>query len=134
MYECEEGCSKCCGPKSFTVLTNYRVLNRYQQPSGCCCCGGGAHHDTAVFLGDIEVMKEAQNTIGLCSALLLSCFSCTLPCFLMGLCCGSWCGDVPKSIDLKGGFGSESFSFKMSEAIAAANEISSYVQPLKRKN
>jgi hypothetical protein len=131
-YECEEGCSKCCGPKSFIALTDTRVIAREQGPNRCICCCEGAHMDTAIYLRDIEVMKEhANKKVGLCSALLISCLSCTLPCFLMNLCCGARCGDRPKYIGVKGGFGTEVLTFKWPDAIEAANHISAMIQPFK---
>ncbi len=134
MYECEEGCSRCCGPKSFIALTDNRVISRHQQPNACCGCIKGAHLDKAIFLHDIEVLKEYQGeTVGLCGALILSCISCTLPCFLINLCCGARCGDKPKYMSVKGGFGSETLTFKRTDAVGAANEISSLVQPLKNR-
>jgi hypothetical protein len=109
MYQCEEGCSRCCGPKAFVALTNTRVIVRHQEPNGCLGCSKGAHIDTAIYLPDIEVVKEAQRRRkNLCVALLTACITCTLPCFLIGLLhCGSCCGDLPKCIGVKGGFGSE---------------------------
>jgi hypothetical protein len=134
MYECEEGCSRCCGPKSFIALTDNRVISRQEPLNCCCCCWKSAHVDTAIFLQDIEVIQEYKGeTTDLCRALILACISCTLPCFLFGLCCGSCCGDTPKYISVKGGFGAETLTFNATEAVDAANEISAMVQPLKNR-
>ena len=44
---------------------------------------------------------------------------------------GSCCGDQPKAIVVRGGFGSEVLTFKKPDAIEAANEISALIQPFK---
>jgi hypothetical protein len=88
--------------------------------------------DTAIYLRDIEVMKEhANKKVGLCTALLITCLSCTWPCFLMNLFCGARCGDRPKYIGVKGGFSTEVLTFKWPDAIEAANQISAMIQPFK---
>jgi len=86
-------------------------------------------------LPDIEVVKEAQRRRkNFCVALLTACITCTLPCFLIGLLhCGSCCGDLPKCIGVKGGFGSEILTFKRQEAIDAANTLSAMIHPHKER-
>ncbi len=130
-YQCEEGCSQCCGPKHFIVLTDTRLIAREQGPNRCICCCQGPHIDTAIYLRDIGVLKESGQKVGLCSALLLSCISCTWPCFLFGLFCGSCCGDLPKVISLRGGFGTEMLTFKLPDAIQAVNQVSAMIHPFK---
>lgn len=41
------------------------------------------------------------------------------------------CGDLPKLISVKGGFGTEVLTFKHSEAITAVNELAALIQPFK---
>jgi hypothetical protein len=85
-------------------------------------------------LQDIEVIQEYKGeTVRLFRALILACISCTLPCFLIDLCCGSCCGDKPKYINVKGGFGVETLTFKNTQAVNAANEISSMAHSLKNR-
>jgi hypothetical protein len=117
-YECQEGLSRCCGLKTTIALTNSRLIIRQQQPDGCFDSTKGAHIDTAIFLSDIELMRENKpETCGYCM---------TLP-FASGECCG----DKPKTIEIKGGFGTEYLTFKMSEATNAAAAISSMILPFK---
>ena len=140
MYECEEGCSKCCGPKSFIALTSNRVIARHQETNGCCCCCCTPPHvDTAIYLHDIEVVKESRSRrVCSCWTIFILIITCTWPfaliMYLLYLCCGCCCGDRPKYIAVKGGFGKEILVFKKPEAIQAANEISAMVQPHKQRH
>ncbi|CAF1408676.1 unnamed protein product [Adineta steineri] len=135
IYECNEGCSRCCGPKTRIALTDRRIIARHQQPSICCCCGEGAHIDTSIFLRDIELISEAsQRKHSCCSLLIFACLTCTWPCFLLGICCGlccNCCGDRPKVLEVRGGFGAESLTFKHTDAKAAANDLSAMILPFK---
>jgi hypothetical protein len=135
MYECQEGCSRYCGPKTSIALTNTRIISRHQEPNKCCCCCcEAAHLDTTVFLTDIELMREAkQQTATDCGALLVVCLTGTCLCFLCALCCGSCCGDRPKPLEVKGGFNSEYFIFKTPDVPSAANEITSLILPFKNR-
>jgi hypothetical protein len=131
-YECEEGCSKCCGPTFSIALTDTRLIAREQAPNRCICCCPGPHIDTAIYLRDIEVLKESgQKGHGLCLALFISCISGSCLCFLLGLCCGSCCGDRTKVVSLRGGFGTEMLTFKLADAIQAVNQVSAMIQPFK---
>ena len=131
-YECEEGCSKCCGPKTFIALTSSRVIIRNQSANCCSCCCNSAHIDTAVYLRDIEVLEEAQaQTTTSCGTIIVAIMTCTWPCLLMAMCCGSCCGDQPKYINVRGGFGSVGLIFKIQDALQAVSEITSMIHPLK---
>ncbi|CAF0855124.1 unnamed protein product [Adineta steineri] len=130
-YECNEGCSSCCGPKTRIALTDRRLIARHQQPNKCCCCVEGDHFDTSIFLRDIELLGEGgRGKQDSCLALLLACATCTWPCLLCGICCNC-CGDRPKSLIIRGGFGTEVFVFKNSEVKTAANDLSAMILPFK---
>jgi hypothetical protein len=133
LYECQEGCSGCCGPKTIVALTNSRLIVRQQQSNACCGATKGAHSDRAIFLHDIAVMRESQQaTTGVCMALFIGCMTCTWPCLLCMLCCRSCCGgDKPKILEFKGAFGSENVTFKHLDVLNAAFDISSMTLPLK---
>ncbi|CAF1033202.1 unnamed protein product [Adineta steineri] len=129
VYECNEGCSSCCGPKTKIALTDRRIIARHQQPGKC--CGEGAHIDTSIFLRDIELIGEAgQGKQDSCLVLLVAILSCTWPCLLCGMCC-SCCGDRPKVLHVKGGFGGEALTFKNTELKTAANDLSAMILPFK---
>ncbi|CAF4511652.1 unnamed protein product [Rotaria socialis] len=121
-YECKQGCSDCCGPRTTIALTNQRLVIRSEQSTGCC---SKTHADSAIFLEDIQIMREAANT-GSCSylALLIACVTCTWPLFLCGLCCGSCGGDQPKTLQFAVGGGNENVTFKIQDAPMAAIDIS----------
>jgi hypothetical protein len=122
-YECEKGPS-CCGEKIITALTNNRALVRHQY-ANCCC--KPTNVDTAIFLRDVEVVKDSQppRPPG-----LIICLPIHLLCILLQGCCGACC-DRPRSINVRGGFGTETLTFKNSEVADAANDISSLIQSLK---
>ncbi|CAF0855142.1 unnamed protein product [Adineta steineri] len=126
IYECNEGCSSCCGPKTRIALTDRRIISRHQEPN--MCCAKGAHVDTSIFLRDIELIGEAgrekQNS---CLIILVAILSCTWPC----LCCAMCCGDQPKVLHVKGGFGDEGLIFSRTEIITAANDLSAMILPFK---
>jgi hypothetical protein len=124
MYECQEGCSS-CGPKTTIALTNARLIARRQE-CGCCGCNG-AHVDMAIFLRDIELMREArQESCSSCLVLLISILTCTWPCLLCCTCCNRG-----KQLEIKGSFGSEYLLFDTNNFAAAAIEIPAAVLPLK---
>ena len=145
LYECEQGCSKCCVPKSNVAITNTRVITRTQGTKGglcpcCCCCCEGPHVDTAIYLRDIEVLTESKPPTMCCGNYELLYYSNKIRsynefvCFIIECnCCTSCCGDIPKYIAVKGGFGLEHLTFKKPEAIAALNELSAIIQPFKEK-
>jgi hypothetical protein len=130
MYECQQGCSSCCGPKTTIVLTNNRVISRRKQ-ANCGCCSEGSHIDKAIFLRDIEVISEAQETTyASCFILFFACITCTWP---LLLCSCSCCGDRPKTLEVKGGFGSELLTFKKSDIRVVANDMSMMILPFKER-
>ncbi len=132
LYECQEGCSGCCGPKTTIALTNIRLIIRRQQPNGLFGTTEGGHIDTAIFLRDIELMREAKEKMcSSCGTLFLACITCTWPILLCGLLCGLCCGDTPKTLEVKGAFGSEYLTFNTSNMVNAATEISSMIMLLK---
>ncbi|CAF3465076.1 unnamed protein product [Rotaria socialis] len=121
-YECREGCSNCCGPQTTVALTNQRLVIRSEQSTGCCC---KTHADSAIFLEDIQIMREAANTTSCrCLPLLIACLTCTWPLFLCQLCCASCCGDRPKILQFAVGGGNENVTFKIQDAPMAAIDIS----------
>jgi len=134
MYECQTGCSGCCGPKTTIALTDSRVICRHKQPNSCFCCAEGAHIDTAIFLQDIELLREsADRRVRSCPTILLALLNCTWPCLLCSICCGSCCGDHPKTLQAKGGFGAEELIFNKNIFKTAANDISSMILPIKNR-
>jgi hypothetical protein len=75
LYDCQEGCSRCCEPKSFIALTDTRLI----------ACKQGPHIDTAIYLRDIEDLKKSgKKRQELCIVLLISCITDTCICFLLG--------------------------------------------------
>ncbi|CAF1205028.1 unnamed protein product [Rotaria sp. Silwood1] len=132
IYDCQEGCSRCCGPRTTIALTKNRLIMRQTQPS-CGCCTG-AHADTSIFLQDIQVLREAgpkQGGNGL--ALLIACITCTWPCLLLGTCCVSCCGDRPKILQVALASGNEGLTFNYLQVPAAAIEITQAIQKAKVK-
>jgi hypothetical protein len=127
-YECQEGCSRCCGPKTTIALTNNRLITRIKKPNSCCGCIKGAHIDTTIFLRDIEVLSEAKHkTCGSYLVLCIACITCTWPFLLCNLCCG----DRLTTLQVKGGFGVEKLTFTASEIQNGANDISAMILPFK---
>ncbi|CAF1474880.1 unnamed protein product, partial [Adineta ricciae] len=126
-YQCSEGCSPICGPKSSVVFTDKRIIARHQEPDGCGCCSNISHVDTVIFMRDIEVMKETDQSTGTRLAALIMVLTCTWPILLCKVCCG----DHPKVLEIKGAFGSEFIKFKREEFKHAADELSSIVLPMK---
>lgn len=125
VYECQEGCSDCCGRRTTVALTNSRLISRVQDPCPCCCCCvQGPHHDKTIFLDEIGVLfEETRATSGSCVALLASCVTCTCICFL----CGGCCGDKPKSLGIKGGYGDEHVVFSTTQYAQAVNDLTAMI-------
>ena len=140
MYECEEGCSKCCGPKEFNALTSNRIISRYEEGNCCCYCFTSGRVDTAIYLRDIEILQEGKpkQQKGWWTLFLLI-ITCTWPLaiilLLFSLCCAccGCCGDQPKHIGVRGAFGEHTLTFKNNETIKAMNEISAMIQPYKAR-
>lgn len=130
IYECREGCSKCCGPKTTIALTTNRIISRTKQSNRCFGCIKGAYVDTTIFLRDIEVISKAKTTWISWLIIFIAIITCTWPFLLLFLRC-SCCGDRPKTLAVKGGFGSELLTFKQSDVPSAANDISAMVLPFK---
>ncbi|CAF1399643.1 unnamed protein product [Adineta ricciae] len=128
LYQCNEGCSSCCGPKSNVIFTAKRIIVRHQDPAFCCCCCEGHHIDTAIFMRDIEVMKESTDTtMNSCMAVMVLILTCTWPLIL----CKGCCGDYAKIMEVKGAFGSELLKFKQEDFKYAADQLSSIILPMK---
>lgn len=137
-YECKEGCSRCCGPESSVAFTTDRVIARHQAARRCidywCCCFCRPPLiDTAINLRDIEVLSQYQGSCK-CNEEF---FACKIPCWLsliIGFCCEcSCCGDVPKYINVKGGFGTEILTIERSEAVTALNRLAALIQPFRER-
>ncbi|CAF1567776.1 unnamed protein product [Adineta ricciae] len=63
VYECRQGCSGFCGPKTAVRLTKNRLITRDKEAGGCFgCCTKGAHVDTSIYLNDIGMIAEASDT------------------------------------------------------------------------
>jgi hypothetical protein len=87
-----------------------------------------------VFLHDIELMdKGRQATTNICGACLSAIFNCSLPCFLLGLCCNSCCGDHPRAFHVSGGFGTRAIILKSTEVDSAARDVTAMLVPVKQR-
>ncbi|UJR17269.1 hypothetical protein I4U23_004164 [Adineta vaga] len=124
MYQCNEGC---CGPKSLVIVNDKRIIVRREEASICCCLGG-AHIDSAIFMRDIQLLREYRGQSNeSCFTTIVIIVTCTWPLLLFSQCCG----DQAKMLEIKGGFGSELLKFKAEEMKIAADELSSIILPLK---
>lgn len=129
IYVCEVGCSRCCGPKMTNVLTNKRLLSRYENV-GCCRCASNNHSDASLFLENVEVMREAANH---CTwmKLLRSCFTCTCVCFILSYFCRGCCCDNPQDLELAVGYGYETFTFKEQDFGMATMDVTRAIMAAK---
>ena len=113
VYECQEGCSQCCGPSTVIALTDSRIVMRKERPAAG-CCSSRPHLDTAIMLEDIQILREAtvQQSCN-CISLCLSCITCS--------CC---CGDKPKFLQTALAAGIENLTFKITDVPEAALHLS----------
>ena len=126
IYQVEEGLSRCLGPKTYTAMTNIRLLVHEQQPRRCFGCCEGPHNDTSIFLHDIETMNERSQQCLDCFNILCLVRGISNPtaCCICYYCCG---GDLPHYITVGGGFGQLSLKFKEQDIPAAAADLSSLI-------
>jgi hypothetical protein len=119
LYECQEGCSS-CGPKTSTMLTNHRLITRFEQKVGCC---SKTHIDTSLFLSDIELMREGGTSLG--------CIGSCLACIRMVMSCQCCC-ERPKPLTFGLGNSVEILNFNKNDALGAATEITTAVVAAKK--
>ncbi|CAF1310981.1 unnamed protein product [Adineta ricciae] len=131
VYECRQGCSGFCGPKTAVTLTKNRLITRDKEAGGCCT--KGAHVDTSIYLNDIGMIAEASDTkytFG-CAA-FLAIITCMWPFLLLGYLLRTCCCCRSKLLEVSGAFGSKILTFKNKLDLKdAAMNISKAMMPYK---
>ncbi len=131
IYECREGCSECCGPKTTIALTSNRLMSRKRQYKYCFGCIKGPHIDKTIFLRDIQGITKTRLKISWLT-IFITCIIGAWPFLLLYLCFYPCCCNRLERLIIKGGFGSEILTFKKSEVSSAAIDISTMILPFKK--
>ncbi len=90
----EQGCCG-CGGTHYTILTDNRLLTRYEECVCSSCCRDPAHNDSSIFLYDIAQLLETTRARGCVEVL------CTKCCVGLPCCCRG-----TKHLELRGSFSS----------------------------
>jgi hypothetical protein len=110
----------CCADSYYTVLTDIRLLTRYQEYVCCANCSEPSHTDSAIYLRDIAEMRECRSEQPTFFFLLWMTLICAWPCYVIRrICCPK-----PKCLEVLGTFGSEIVRMKKEDMAVAQIDIS----------
>lgn len=115
--------SCCCDESYHTTLTDIRLLTRYEEYVCCECCSEPSHTDSAIFLRDIDQMRECRGEQPTFLCLFLIIISCTWPCYLIRR---IFC-PKSKALEIFGSFGSELLRVRREEMPVAQVDISTAI-------
>jgi len=110
----------CCDDKYRTILTDIRLITRYQEFVCCRCCAESSHTDSAIYLRDISQMRECRGEQPTFFFLLWMTLSCLWPCYVIRR---IFC-PKPKCIEVFGAFGSEIVRLAKEDMPAAQVDVS----------
>ncbi|CAF2790068.1 unnamed protein product [Rotaria sp. Silwood2] len=113
----------CCNSSYNTVLTDIRLLTRYKEYVGCADDSESSHTDSAIFLRDIDQIRECRGEQPTFFFLLWMTLLCAWPCYL---CRRIFC-PKPKCLEVYGRFGSELVRLKREDMSAAQVDISTAI-------
>lgn len=112
-----------CNNAYFTTLTDIRLLTRYQEYVCCASCSEPSHTDSAIFLRDIDQMRECRGEQPTFFFLLWITLICAWPCYVVRR---IFC-PRPKCLEAFGSFGSEIIRIKKEDMPVAQVDISTAV-------
>ncbi|CAF4169591.1 unnamed protein product, partial [Adineta steineri] len=113
----------CCNNGYYTVLTDIRLLTRYQEYMCCGGCSDPAHTDSAIFLHNIDQMRECRGEQPTFFFLLWMTLICAWPCYVVRR---IFC-PKPKCLEVFGSFGSEMIRFDKDDMPIAQVDISTAI-------
>ena len=110
----------CCDNKYHTVLTDIRLLTRYQEYVCCTICIDPSHTDSAIYLNDISQMRECRGEQPTFFFLLWITLICAWPCYVIRR---IFC-PKPKCLEIFGSFGSDLIRLKKEDMVMAQVDVS----------
>jgi hypothetical protein len=113
----------CCNDSYYTALTDIRLLTRYQEYVCCANCSEPSHTDSAIFLRDIDQMRECRGEQPTFFFLLWITLICAWPCYVIRR---IFC-PKPKCLEVFGSFGSEIVRMNKEDMSVAQVDISTAV-------
>ncbi|CAF3525452.1 unnamed protein product [Rotaria socialis] len=113
----------CCNNAYYTALTDIRLLTRYQENLCSESCSEPSHTDSAIFLRDIDQMRECRGEQPTFFFLLWVTLVCAWPCYLTRR---IFC-PKPKCLEIFGSFGSEIVRVKREDMLVAQVDVSTAV-------
>jgi len=116
----DSSCCCCCDNSYHTVLTDIRLVTRYQEYVCCTCCSEPSHTDSAIFLRDIDQMRECRGEQPTFFFLLWITLTCAWPCYVLRR---VFC-PKPKCLEVFGKFGSELVRLKTEDMSMAQVDLS----------
>ena len=113
----------CCADSYHTILTDIRLLNRHEEYFCCVDCSGPSHTDSAIFLSDIDQMRECRGEQPTFSFLLCITLTCAWPCYVLRR---IFC-PKPKCLEVFGVFGSDLVRLKQEDMCMAQVDLSTAI-------
>ncbi|CAF0897952.1 unnamed protein product [Rotaria sp. Silwood1] len=113
----------CCNNAYYTALTDIRLLTRYEENICSENCSEPSHTDSAIFLRDIDQMRECRGEQPTFFFLLWITLICAWPCYVIRR---VFC-PKPKSLEIFGSFGSEIVRVKREDMPVAQVDLSTAV-------
>ncbi|CAF3046073.1 unnamed protein product [Rotaria sp. Silwood2] len=113
----------CCNNANYTALTDIRLLTRYEENICSENCSEPSHTDSAIFLRDIDQMRECRGEQPSFFFLLWITLVCAWPCYVIRR---VFC-PKPKCLEIFGSFGSEMVRIKREDMPVAQVDISTAV-------
>jgi len=113
----------CCDDSYHTVLTDIRLLTRYQEYVCCGGCSEPSHTDSAIFLCDIDQMRECRGEQPTFFFLLWMTLICAWPCYVIRR---IFC-PKPKCLEVFGAFGSELVRLRKEDMLMAQVDLSTAI-------
>lgn len=104
-------------------MTDIRLLTRYEEYICCESCSEPSRTDSAIFLRDIDQMRECRGEQPSCFFLVWITLICIWPCYIVRrICCPK-----PKCLEIFGSFGSEIMRIKREDMPVAQVDISTAI-------
>ncbi|CAM4744539.1 unnamed protein product [Rotaria magnacalcarata] len=113
----------CCNSSYHTVLTDIRLLTRYQEYMCCDDASDSSHTDSAIFLRDIDQIRECRGEQPTFFFLLWMTLICAWPCYILRR---IFC-PKPKCLEVFGRFGSEIVRLRRDDMSAAQVDLSTAI-------
>ena len=109
----------CCDNRYSTVLTDIRLLTRYEEHVCCATCSEPSHTDSAISLSDITQIRECRGEQPTFFFLLWMTLTCAWPCYVLRR---IFC-PKPKCLEVFGAFGSEIVRFRKEDMTMAQVDL-----------